>query len=200
MGSSGRTNLDVTHHLQAASKTFFSHKQILCDHTARLKDRLQYFDATVSPVALFGAGHRALHQGDLHQIDATYRKLFRTVVGPPAGIDWSSDWHVILHLWNDRVQRFANFFHIKTWSRRCMEHYWKLGGYVANLPQERWIHRALAWNPLGRRRSGCPRASWPSKFVSYTCYRHLGNWQVLARDPDLWHGLLDDFCMFCGYG
>ena len=24
----------------------------------------------------------------------------------------------------------------------------------------------------------------------------VGNWQVLARDPDLWHGLLDDFCMF----
>ena len=145
MGSSGRTNLDVTHHLQDVS----SHKQILCDHTTRLKDRLQYFDATVSPVALFGAGHRALHQGDLHQMDVTFRKL---------------------------------------------------GGYVANLPQERWIHRVLAWNPLGRRRSGCPQASWPSKFVSYTPYRHLGNWQVLARDPDLWHGLLDDFCMFCGYG
>ena len=45
-----------------------------------------------------------------------------------------------------------------------------------------------------------PQASWPSKFVSYTRYRHLGKWQVLARDPDLWHGLLDDFCMFCGYG
>ena len=26
----------------------------------------------------------------------------------------------------------------------------------------------------------------------------LGNWQVLARDPDLWHGLMDDFCMVCG--
>ena len=32
----------------------------------------------------------------------------------------------------------------------------------------------------------------------YTRYRHLGNWQVLARDPDLWRGLMDDFCMFCG--
>jgi len=73
-----------------------------------------------------------------------------------------------------------------------------LGGYAANLPPERWISRVLAWNPLGRRRSGCPRTSWPSKFISYTRYRHLGNWQVLARDPDLWRGLMDDFCMFCG--
>lgn len=31
-------------------------------------------------------------------IDVTFRKLFRTVVGPPAGIDCSSGWHVILHL------------------------------------------------------------------------------------------------------
>ena len=77
------------------------------------------------------------------------------------------------------------------------EHYWKFGGYAANLPPERWISRVLAWNPLGRRRSGCPRTSWPSKFISYTRYRHLGNWQVLARDPDLWRGLMDDFCMFC---
>ena len=100
------------------------------------------------------ATDRALHQGDLHQMDVTFRQLFRTVVGPPAGIDGSSDWHVILHLWNDRVHRFANFFHIKTWSRRCMEHCWELGGYVANLPQERWIHRVLAWNPLGCRCSG----------------------------------------------
>ena len=120
------------------------------------------------------------------------------MVGPPPGIDWSCDWHVILHSWNDRVQRFTNLFHIKTWSRRCVEHYWKLGGYAANLPPERWISRVLAWNSLGRRRSGCPRTSWPSKFISYTRYRHLGNWQVLARDPDLWRGLMDDFCMYCG--
>jgi len=114
MGNNGRTKLDVTHHLQAASRTFFSHKQILCDRSARLKDRLRYFDATVSPVALFGAGHRTLHQGDLYQMDITFRKLLRAMVGPPPGIDSSCNWHVIFHSWNDRVQRFTNLFHIKT--------------------------------------------------------------------------------------
>ena len=61
----------------------------------------------------------------------------------------------------------------QTWSHRCVEHYWKLGGFAANLPPERWISRVLAWNPLGRRRSGCPRTSWPNKFISYIRYRHL---------------------------
>ena len=46
-----------------------------------------------------------------------------------------------------------------------------------------------AWNSLGRRRSG-----------SYTPYRNLGHWQVLTRDPDLWPGLLDGFCVLCDYG
>ena len=124
----------------------FSHKQILCDHSARLKDRLRFFDATVSPVALFGAGHRTLHQGDLYQMDITFRKLFRAMVGPPPGIDWSCDWHVILHSWNDRVQRLTNLFHIQTWSRRCVEHYWKFGGYAANLPPEAGYLPGTLWD------------------------------------------------------
>ena len=166
--------------------------------SVRLAVRLRFFDRVITPVALFASGHRTIRMGDLYQMDITFRKLLRAMVGPPPGIDWSCDWHVILHSWNDRVQRFTNLFHIKTWSRCCVEQYWKLGGYAANLPPERWISRVLAWNPLGRRRSGCPRTSWPSKFISYTRYRHLGKWQVLARDPDLWRGLMDDFCIFCG--
>ena len=197
-GACGRSTLDTTFHLQAASMAFFANKQILCDKKVRLAVRLRFFDRVITPVALFASGHRTIRMRDLYQMDITFRKLLRAMVGPPPGIDWSCDWHVILHSWNDRVQRFTNFFHIKTWSRCCVEHYWKLGGYAANLPPERWISRVLAWNPLGRRRSGCPRTSWPSKFISYTRYRHLGNWQVLARDPDLWRGLMDDFCMFCG--
>ena len=134
MGNNGRTKLDFTHHLQAASRTFFSHKQILCDHSARLKDRLRFFDATVSPVALFGAAHRTLHQGDLYQMDITFRKLLRAMVGPPPGIDWSCDWHVILHSWNDRVQRFTNLFHIKTWSRRLWNIIGNWGGVCCKSP------------------------------------------------------------------
>ena len=40
------------------------------------------FDATVSPVVLFGAGHRALHQGDLHQMDLTFTRIVSYRGGP----------------------------------------------------------------------------------------------------------------------
>ena len=129
-GAYGRSTLDTTYHLQAASRAFFANKQILCDKKVRLAVRLRFFDRVITPVALFAFGHRTIRMIDLYQMDITFRKLLRVMVGPPPGIDWSCDWHVILHSWNDRVQRFTNLFHIKTWSRRCVEHYWILGGML----------------------------------------------------------------------
>ena len=43
VGKAGRTNLDVAHHLEAASKAFFANKTILCERTVPVKDRLRYF-------------------------------------------------------------------------------------------------------------------------------------------------------------
>ena len=89
VGNAGRTTLDLTYHLQAVSKAFFANRNILCDQNVPVKDRLRYFDAVVSPVALFGCGHRTVHQKDLHQLDVACRKFLRAVVGPPSNIDWS---------------------------------------------------------------------------------------------------------------
>ena len=59
----------------------------------------------VTLIVLFGAGHLAMHQRDLHQMDGIFRKSFRAMVGPPAGIDWSVEWPVIIHAWNERVPK-----------------------------------------------------------------------------------------------
>ena len=105
-GAYGRSTLDTTFHLQAASRAFFANKQILCDKKVRVAVRLRFFDRVIT----FASGHRTIRMRDLYQMDITFRKLFRAMVGPPPGIDWSCDWHVILHSWNDRVQRFTKFF------------------------------------------------------------------------------------------
>ena len=53
----------------------------------------------VTPVACFGAGPRAIHTSNFAKINnVQFRKLARSVVGPPAGVDWSQPWHRILHL------------------------------------------------------------------------------------------------------
>ena len=42
------------------------------------------FEKVISPVACFGASHRAIHKDDLAKLDVEYRRLMRMVVGPPA--------------------------------------------------------------------------------------------------------------------
>ena len=147
MGRANRGSLDLQHHLQAASRAFFAHKQILCDQRVRVKDRLRCFVIVIIPVAMSGCGHRTVYQSDLCRMDVLFRKLLRMVVGAPGNLDWSRPWHEILHEWNMKAQTIVSEHQVKLWSHRCIESYWKLGLYIANLPPERWVQRALHWKP-----------------------------------------------------
>ena len=60
-----------------------------------------------------------MYKTDLRNYDVLFRKLLRSVVGPPAGMDWTRPWHEILHDWNGRVNEFAALHSIKLWSERC---------------------------------------------------------------------------------
>ena len=83
---------------QAESRVFHANKWILCDKGVSILHRLRYFEKTISPVACFGASHRAIHKDDLAKLDVEYRRLLRIVVGPPTDTNWASPWHEILHL------------------------------------------------------------------------------------------------------
>jgi len=63
----------------------------------------------------FAAGHRAIFKNDLNNVDVVFRKLLRSVVGPPAATDWSRPWHEILHDWNARVAQFVQVYPVKRW-------------------------------------------------------------------------------------
>ena len=80
-GAYGRSTLDTTFHLQAASRAFFANKQNLCDKKVHLAVRLRFFDRVITPVALFASGHRTIRMRDLYQMDITFRKLLRAMVG-----------------------------------------------------------------------------------------------------------------------
>ena len=72
---------------------FFANNHILCDQTVSVTDRLRFFDAVVTPVALFGARHRAIHKRDLQTMACALRK--RNMIRPPASVDWVRPWHEI---------------------------------------------------------------------------------------------------------
>ena len=187
----------MKHHLQQASKAFFANRWILTDHQISIATRLKYFDKVVGTVACFAAGHRALYKNDLLNMDVSYRKLCRQIVGPPPGTNWNLDWHEILLFWNERVAHFAALASVKSWSQSVCIHYWKFARYVACLPSHRWVKRVLAWIPPESRNAGRPADTWEHKLVTYCRYKNFGNWMDAAEDQHWWESHLDDFINFC---
>ena len=94
---------DVEPHLSAAARAFWANKWILCDKHVPIELRIKYFEAVVTPVACFGAGHRKMYQHQLHKFDVEWRRLLRTLLSPPPGLDWNLPWRQILHSWNRRI-------------------------------------------------------------------------------------------------
>ena len=176
-----------------------------------------YFDAVISPVAVVAAGHRTMYKTDLRSFDVLSRKLLRSVVGPPAAMDWTRPWHEILHDWNGRVNEFAAHHGIKLWSERCVQQhwdlahyipwlkimvcrvfgqYWQFAHYISNLPRERWVVRAMNWFPENARRVGRPAYIWDSMIQHFCRHKQIGNWRKSAQNFSFWMSQFDDFLSF----
>ena len=188
---------DVDQHLQAASEAFFCHRATLCDRNVSLGKRLRYFDAVISPVAVFAAGHRTMYKTDLRKFDVLFRKLLRSVVGPPAGMDWTRPWHEILHDWNGRVDEFAALHSIKLWSERYrIQQHWDLAHYISSLEGQRWVKRLLQWQPDGRRRGGRPAHLWHTVLENICRWKGLQHWTMESRNHQSWMAMFPDFLHF----
>ena len=58
---------------------------ILQDRNVSIVKRLRYFESVVSSVGCFAGGHRAMYNRHLECLDSHFRKLCRSIVGPPPG-------------------------------------------------------------------------------------------------------------------
>ena len=129
-------HLDV-HHLQSAARASFVHRWMLCDKNIPLGLRLKFFNAVITPVACFAAGHRTLYPRDVQRSDIEMRKMLRRMIPPPVGIDWSAPWHVILHSWHARIDTVVHHFAFLPWSAVVRIKYWKFAAYIKTLPPQR---------------------------------------------------------------
>ena len=162
------TTCDVECRLQAAARAFNANRWILCDSKVSIAQKLEYFDRVISPIACFAAGHRTIYRNDLRSMDVAYRRLLRSVVGPPRNMDWALPWHEILHIWNERVRAFTSQTGSKSWSEICLRHHWNLAQYFATLPGHRWIKRVFSLATTGA------QTQWPPKiFLGYFDYKFL---------------------------
>ena len=78
----------------------------------------------MTTVACFAAGHRASYKKGLVNMDVSYWKLCRQIVGPPPQIRVSTGmkYHEILHLPNERLEHFATLPGANSWSQCVYAH------------------------------------------------------------------------------
>ena len=140
---------------------------------------LWLWPATVIPIACFAVGHRSIRQHVLYILDVEFQRLVRSVVGPPSGFCWANPWHEIVHEWNARVQQIPEYRHHKSWGQTALCHHWKLAGYIANLPPNRWAKRSLEWQPRAKRAGRRPN-TWVTEIKQFTRWKRWDNWQNVA--------------------
>ena len=127
---------------------------------------------------------------------ASIHLLYKIFVGPPGGLDWFAPWHDILHGWNARVLQCVEQAAVKLWSQRCLAQHWKLATYIANLPDNRWLKRALAWTAGRRTRIGRPRHTWDVQIQMYCRWKNSGEWRATATQTNVWVTHMDSFIEF----
>ena len=143
---------------------------------------------------VFYSGHRALYRNDLVNMDVSYRKLCRQIVGPPPGTHWRSDWYEILHSWEKRVAHFAALANVKSWSQCVCTCCWKLARYVAYLPSHGGIKRVFEVL-LRPRKSVFQTVGFKNYFpISIPKMLEIGWTQLKINSGE---SQLDDFIYFC---
>ena len=118
-------------------------------------------------------------------MDVAYRRLLRSVVGPPRNMDWTLPWQEALRIWDERVQVFTLQAASKSWSELCLRHHWNVAQYFATLPGNRWNKKILAWQPAGHKRVGQPQYSWDT-LLTNLCRLSPPNNRRCGRPPFAW--------------
>ena len=131
-----------------------------------------------SPVAGFGASHRALHKNDLAKLNVEYHRLMRMVVGLPAGTVLS------------------DYVGLRPWFVTCIEAAWTLASYVATLLSERWTRTTMAWNIRGGRQRTRPAYTWETALETYCLRKGFDNWIVEFAAYAHWMRVKKSFVVF----
>ena len=126
-----------------------------------------------------------------------FRRLLRSVVGPPSQTNWLNPWHEILHDWNARVARYVQEAGNLTWSQRSLQQYWHLCSYVAGSPDARWVSRMwLGDHGIIIRKRGAPFRMWHSAAETFCRWKGIANWQAAAMNTQDWYKHTSDFGFF----
>ena len=119
--------------------------------------RLKLFQSMVSSAALFGLHVLPLSQKTLSRVNATEKRMLRSIVGWVRRPD--DDYKALMSRMKQRVERALRTYPTKTWCQAVFRAQWSFAQHTQN-SKCAWPRRALNWAPQGRRRVGRPRLRW----------------------------------------
>ena len=133
---------------------------------------------------------------DSETMDVHFRRLLRSVVGPPSHTNWLNPWHEILHGWNALVARHVQEARVLTCSQPSLQQCWHLCSYIAGLLNVRWVSRNLAWRPRNIGKRGAPFRMWHCAAETFCRWKGIADWQTAAMNGQQWYKYTSDFCSF----
>ena len=113
--NAGKRQDDIDHRLQSAARAFHVHKWILCEKIVSMASRLKFFDAMITSVVCFAAGHRKIYTNDLRKLEVHCRECFDglwvrqlTSIGTSRGIQcFIHGTTGLINNWNTMVSRYG---------------------------------------------------------------------------------------------
>ena len=178
---------DCQHRLQAASRAFCATRNSLCNKA--VKKRWHFFNKTITPVTCFAAGHKKFYKTDLDTMDVNFRRLLRSVVGPPAkqtGGTHATKFYMTRMLGSRGMFRRLAFRHGRRKAYNNTSIYARTLMVCLTL-DPRWASRILVWRPRNVGNGGAQfwaqhsaaKTSWLWNELSWVELRCVGlSWVV----------------------
>ena len=159
-----------------------------------IKLRLKLFDSVVTPTALFGLSTLPMTTGQLQQLDATQRRMLRSIVG------WvrlaEDDWAATMRRVNAKLERALAEYPLSSWTDALARRQFRVAGRFAGKPGA-WPLKAAQWDPAAmndvwyqfvpHRSPGRPRQKWDDHLRNFSSrHFHSESWGDFARSLPQW--------------
>ena len=177
------TSTELEHRLSASWASFMKLKTELCNRKYPLQQRLQLFDAVVTPRAFLAAATWTMTERLEKRLLGTQRKMLRFMVCRR----WcpeKEDWVEYVRRSTHDMLRIMETHGLKDWVQVQRLLKWRFARATASRTDGRWSSRILNWKPIlhGGRSVGRPATRWGDDIE-----RLLGeDWvQLAATDPEM---------------
>lgn len=193
-----RGQVEFANRLACAWGKFHKHRQWLMNKHVSVHRRLKLFQAVVSPTMLFGLTTLPMTKTQVNQLDATQRRMLRSIAGWTRCDD--EGWNESMRRVNAKLESALLEFPVKPWSEQFAERQFDLACRFAH--SGTWPEKAARWDPTctydgqdpPRRAQGRPKRRWDDFLNEFSqCSFHAKWWKVA---PQAWSAKRQDFIDF----